>query len=313
MVRVLPIASGKGGVGKSVIAANLGVALARSGRTVVLVDLDLGGSNLHTCLGIKNRHAGIGAIVWKHEHSLSSLLLETGYDKLWFIAGDGLLPGTANIEWFAKKRILKELGSLPADFVILDLGAGSSYNVVDFFLSSNEGIVVIKPEITSVLNAYSLLKTAAFRLLSRSFPEKHPGRARVLEFVSAKAAEGNHSFVDFAKELALSFPEGSVALERLSSLKPHAIINMGKDQSDIELGQRLRDITAKNLGLTIELAGYILDDPALPASIAARKPLVDSDPASPFSRGLLEAASRLTADVAVKALTLHDADDFRLA
>ena len=73
MVRLLPIASGKGGVGKSVISANLGLALSRAdrsghpGRTVVLVDLDLGASNLHTFLGMKNKHAGIGALVWKKE------------------------------------------------------------------------------------------------------------------------------------------------------------------------------------------------------------------------------------------------------
>ncbi|MCK7483987.1 MAG: P-loop NTPase [Candidatus Moduliflexus flocculans] len=68
MVTLIPIASGKGGVGKTVLAANLGVCLAALGRTVVLADLDLGGANLHTCLGVKNRNPGIGALAWRQEN-----------------------------------------------------------------------------------------------------------------------------------------------------------------------------------------------------------------------------------------------------
>jgi flagellar biosynthesis protein FlhG len=304
MVRLLPIASGKGGVGKSVFAANLGLALARSGRTVVLVDLDLGGSNLHTCLGVKNRHAGLGDLVWKKERFLVDLLVETGFDRLWLVPGDGLMPGTANLEWFTKKRVLKELAALPADFALLDLGAGSSYNVVDFFLSSSEGIVVVKPEVTSILNAYSFLKTVAFRALARSFPEGSPGRAAVMEFVASKTEGKGVSFLDFARELAERFPlEGATALERLAALKPRAVMNQGRGGGDAELGYRLRDIAAKNLGLTVEFAGYLLEDEAVPRSVAARRPVLDIEPEAPFSRGVVAIASRIaasgvTADIA---------------
>jgi flagellar biosynthesis protein FlhG len=294
MVNLVPIASGKGGVGKSVFAANLGLALARSGKSVVLVDLDLGGSNLHTCLGLRNRHAGIGSLVWKQEKTLSNLLLETGYERLWFVPGDGLQPGTANLEWFTKRRIIKELVALPADFVLLDLGAGSSYNVVDFFLTASDGIVVITPEITSVLNAYSFLKTAAFRLLFRSFADKSEGRAAVQEFASGNVEAAGPSFMDFARGLAARFPEeGGAALERLGALKPRAVMNASSDTGDAELGYRLRDIAAKNLGIGVEFAGYLLADPAVPRSIASRRPVLDLEPDSPFSRGITAVAARI--------------------
>jgi flagellar biosynthesis protein FlhG len=325
MARLLPIASGKGGVGKSVIAANLGLALARAGsaprddrrpnevsgggRAVVLVDLDLGGSNLHTFLGVRNNNPGLGALVWKREKSISDLLVETGFERLWLVPGDGLLPGTANLEWSAKKRILKGLEALPADFVILDLGAGSSYNIVDFFLASNEGLVAIRPEITSVLNAYAFLKTVAFRILSRSFPERSPGRSAVNDFAASKGEGGGQSFLDFARELASRFPEGAQAFERLSTLRPRAVMNMGKEPGDAELGYRLRDIAAKNLGLKLEFSGYLLDDPAVPPSIAARRPLFDIDPSSPFSRGVRAMAARLAASPASGPLELHDGDE----
>jgi len=220
--------------------------------------------------------------------------VQAEYERLWLIPGDGLMPGTANLDWFTKQRILKELAKLPADFVILDLGAGSSYNVVDFFLASGQGLVIVRPEITSVLNAYSFLKTVAFRLLFRSFPEKSPGRAAVLEFARKKTEGAGTSFLELARDLALRFPEGGEgALERLSGLRPRVIMNQGKEAGDAALGYRLRDIAARNLGLGIEFAGYLLDDPAVPQSLAARTPLLALDPSSPFARGMVAVAARV--------------------
>jgi flagellar biosynthesis protein FlhG len=308
VIRLLPVASGKGGVGKSVIAANLGVALAALGRTVVLVDMDLGGSNLHTCLGIRNRHAGLGDFVWKRERSLADLLVETGYDRLWFVPGDGLLPGTANLEWFAKKRLLGGLESLPADFAILDLGAGSSYNVVDFFLSSSDGLLVVRPEVTSILNAYSFLKTAAFRILVRSSRDKSPCREAVMGFATSKTEGSGQSFMDFARDLAARFPDGAAGLERLGALRPRAVMNMGRQGSDAELGYKLRDIAAKNLGIPMDFTGYLLEDPAVPVSVAARAPLYASSPASPFARGIGALAARIDAGPLPAALGFPDSD-----
>ena len=96
---LIPIGSGKGGVGKTVFAANLGVVLASRGKTVVLVDLDLGGANLHTCLGVRNTHPGVGSIVWKKEKRLENLIVPTGVDRLFLVPGDNLLPGTANLDF----------------------------------------------------------------------------------------------------------------------------------------------------------------------------------------------------------------------
>jgi flagellar biosynthesis protein FlhG len=308
VIRLLPVASGKGGVGKTVIAANLGMALAALGRTVVLVDMDLGGSNLHTCLGIRNKHAGLGDFVWKRAKELPDLLVETGVDRLWFVPGDGLLPGTANLEWFAKKRLLKGLESLPADFAILDLGAGSSYNVVDFFLSAPGGLVVVRPEVTSILNAYSFLKTAAFRVLIRSSPEKSPCREAAMAFATAKTEGSGQSFMDFARDLASRFPEGAAALERLGSMRPRAVMNMGRDGGDATLGYRLRDIAAKNLGFPVDFAGYLLNDPAVAESVASRTPLLASNPGSPFARGIQALAARVDAGPRPAAIDFPESD-----
>ncbi len=296
MVTILPIASGKGGVGKTVLAANLGVCLAGLGRTVVLADLDLGGANLHTCLGVKNRNPGIGALAWRQEKSLANLLVETRVDRLWFIPGDNLLPGTANLEFFVKQRILRELARLPADFVLLDLGAGSSYNVVDFFLTSSSGLLVIQPEATSILNAYSFLKTSVYRMLFRSFPRASEERRRVADFVSRRVEGSGASFLELARELARDFPASAPpVLDQLSRFFPRVVLNEGRGPKDASLGLHLRDMVTRNLGIPMEYVGFLLRDDAVPRSVAERTPLALSRPGSPFARGAAALAARIAA------------------
>lgn len=294
MVTILPIASGKGGVGKTVLAANLGACLAGLGRTVVLADLDLGGANLHTCLGVKNRNPGIGALAWKQEKSLSNLLVETRVDRLWLIPGDNLLPGTANLEFFVKRRILRELSRLPADFVILDLGAGSSYNVVDFFLASSSGLLVIRPEATSVLNAYSFLKTTVFRMLFRSFPRAGEERRRIADFVARRVEGSGASFLELARELARDFPASAPpVLDQLARFFPRVVLNEGRGPKDAAMGLHLRDIVTRNLGIPIEYVGFLLRDESVPRSVAERTPLVLTRPESAYARGAAALAARI--------------------
>ena len=109
MKQIIPIASGKGGVGKTTTAANLGISLARKGKTVILIDLDLGESNLHTVMGIKNISPGLGHFIYKREENFESLIQETGINRLYLITGDSLFPGTANLPYYQKKKIIKSI------------------------------------------------------------------------------------------------------------------------------------------------------------------------------------------------------------
>ncbi len=294
MTTVIPIASGKGGVGKTIISANLGILLAKAGKAVVLVDLDLGASNLHTCLGVKNTNLGIGNYVYKQAESLESLLVPTDFGRLYLIPGDSLLPGTANLPFFRKRRIVKELSELVADFVILDLGAGSNYNTVDFFLTSLTGIVVVTPETTSILNAYSFIKTALFRMLHRSFPAKSDERKLIQEFSAGRLEGDDTSIGNLVERLGtISRGSGAHAREKLDSFMPRVIVNMGRQQHDLELGARLRRVVRRNLGTDIEYIGFVAHDDNVGLSVARRHPYADMAPESPFARTLGGTAKRL--------------------
>ena len=195
MVNILPIASGKGGVGKSAVSVNVAVSLAQKGKKVILCDFDFGGANLHTLLGLKNNQAGMGNFIYRQIADLDSLLQETGIENLQFIAGDCLFPGTANMDFFMKKKIMKDLTTLPADYVILDLGGGSNYNTLDFFLLTYNSLLVTSPEITSIMNAYSFLKGAIFRFFTHQFPNKSEERAYIHDFIKSVATGTESSFI----------------------------------------------------------------------------------------------------------------------
>lgn len=316
---LIPVASGKGGVGKTVFTANLGAALASYGKTVILVDLDLGGANLHTCLGVRNKNPGVGSIVWKKEKRIENLVVPTGVDRLFLVPGDNLLPGTANLDFFTKRRIMKELLELTADYVLVDLGAGASYNIVDFWLMAPDGILITAPEIPAILNAYSFLKTAAFRLLFRSFKKGSEERDRIVDFVVNRVEGQGATFLAFAEELARGTTGGPTAagqkaLEELGRLRPRVVVNLGGGQDDAVIAQRLREISVRNLGVGMEYISYILRDPSVSASISDRVPLAVTAPEAPFARGVRSAAERIMRSPAAAApgLELDDEDLFSM-
>jgi flagellar biosynthesis protein FlhG len=290
----IPVASGKGGTGKTVFSANLGVDLARRGKTVILIDLDLGGSNLHTCLGVTNEHPGIGNLIYKREPNIQALLIATEYGRLHFIPGDALIPGTANLDFSSKKRLLKAIGSLIADYVIMDLGSGSSFNTTDFFLLASNGFVVTTPEITAILNAYSFIKTSLYRLLYLSYPAKSDERKAIAEFMTSQIEGEKKSFLSLIDILSgVSVESGILAKKQMKSFSPRILVNMVKTTGDISVGEKLNQIVVRNLGIDTEYFGQLIFDPSLPLSIATRKPQVIVSPKAPYSTSIDTLAKKL--------------------
>jgi len=296
MKTILPIASGKGGVGKTILSANLGVCLARAGKTVVMVDLDLGGSNLHTCLGVRNNKAGLGNYIYRQEESLESLIVETSQRRLFLIPGDSLLPGTANLPYFRKLKIMKELDKLVADFVILDLGSGSAYNTVDFFLTSPSGLVVITPETTSILNAYSFIKTSLFRMVFRSFPPRSAERNLINDFSAGRIEGSDTSFANLIERLGhISEASGNTAREQSAAFAPRVVLNMGTTAQDIATGGKLREVARRNLDIEVEFIGFVRRDEMVSRSIQKRTPMAELQPDSAFTRSVDQIAGKLIA------------------
>ena len=307
---LLPVAGGKGGVGKSIVSLNLAVSLASKCKKTILCDLDLGGANLHTLLGLKNNQAGLGTYITKQEKDFSNLLQATGIPNLQFIAGDCLFPGVANMDFFTKKKIISEIAKLDADYIILDLGAGSTYNIIDFFLTTYTGLIVVSPDFTSILNAYSFLKSAVFRFCYRQFPAKSPERQILQNSVLQRMEGKDYSFLSILNVIKDNFPEsGTKAIEELSKLKPKIIMNMGRSPNDLELGNRLLHLTKNKLNIDAEYIGFVPYDENVQYSIARRQPLVLSTPSCAFCSAIPSIVKKIENFSAESATDLEDAQE----
>lgn len=295
MVKVIPIASGKGGVGKSLIAVNLALALSAQKRTTILADMDIGSASQHLLLGLgmTGPKLGMGEVINGVEEQIENLVIPTEYRRLHFIPGDGMLPGTTKITFAQRQQILKQFRSLVADYVLLDLGAGSGYTVVDFFLSSYRGLLVMRPEVTSVMSAYSFLKTTLFRLLYLTFPQNSHERQIVLQFSNEHIEGAKLSFMDLITRLSrYQSASGDQAHEEMKKLQPGIVFNMVETVGDLEWKARFLDIVKRKLDINPEILGSIPFDSEAQASVARRRPLLVDEPDSPFCRALIPIARR---------------------
>ena len=165
---VWAIAGGKGGVGKSVVSANLAVAVARRGLTCLLIDADLGGGNQHTLFGVEAPRVTLDAFLSGDERELTSVAARTRYQGLSLIFARCDALGSANPKHAQKQRFLRHIAKAPADVVILDLGAGTTLNTLDLFLAARVQMVVTTPELTAIQNAYGFIKCASQRAQAQS-------------------------------------------------------------------------------------------------------------------------------------------------
>jgi flagellar biosynthesis protein FlhG len=161
--RLIAVAGGKGGVGKSTIAANLAVAIARLGHRVTIVDADLGAANLHTMFGVLHPEVCIADFLDGRISSLAAARRQVGPSTLSLVPGTSR-PGSANLSRAHKLRLLRGLTELDTEVVLVDLGAGTSFNVVDVLAAADQKLLVVTPQLPSVHNAYALLKACVHRV-----------------------------------------------------------------------------------------------------------------------------------------------------
>jgi len=303
-MRIIPIASGKGGVGKSLVAANLAISFAQSGQRVVLTDLDLGASNLHLVLGNHSPKAGIGTFLNNVKSNFTDVITETDVRGLRFIPGDNEIPGTANLSVSQRKALVKQLLALKSDtdILILDLGAGTHQSILDFFLLSNHGIVVSAPAVTAVLNAYVFLKNSVFRLMYTSCTKGSPARAQ-LESLRKEGA-GHIYIPKFLPQIKKIDPASHEKfVKRLNALHPRLIMNMVDAPKDADVAMKIRRSCEEYLDLKIEHMGIIYRDTVQDTALASRLPIVLYKPQAVLSQAVYRIADKILES---------PADDFEL-
>ncbi len=293
-MHIIPIAGGKGGVGKSLLSVNLSIALSQAGKRVVLIDLDLGGSNLHMMLGNGKNRAGIGTWLTKPEVQFEDIIHESDYEGMRFIPGDAEIPGLANITSNQKRSIIKNLKMLDADFVVLDLGAGTSFNTLDFFLTSGTGIIVTAPALTATLNAYLFLKNVIFRMITSSFNGKSPAKPYI-DDISADGDGLQRIYIPglLEKLEELDPVKYAVFKKSLERFFPMLVMNMIEDPKDSVKAEKIKRSCDQYLGVDMEYLGIIYKDSLQDVALNSRLPIIKYKPESVISMAVYRIADRI--------------------
>jgi len=295
-MRVIPIASGKGGVGKSLVSANLAIAFAQAGKRVVIADLDLGASNLHLVLGHQAPKVGIGTFLNNMKSNFNDIISETDVRGLRFIPGDNEIPGASNLSILQRKTLVKKLLALKedSDIVILDLGAGTHQSILDFFLLSNQGIVVSAPAVTAVLNAYVFIKNTVFHLMFNSWAKGSPARVFMEKIRKDGAGHSKLYIPRILPEIKKIDPASHEKFtKRLSSLTPRLIMNLVDEPKNADVAMKIRRSCEEYLDLKIEHLGVIYRDVIQDTALASRLPILLYKPQSVLSQAIYRIADKI--------------------
>lgn len=228
--RTIAISSGKGGVGKSTVTVNLAIALARRGKKVCIFDADTGLANINIMLALQPEYT-IEHLL--HENKdISEILLET-------VHGIQIIPGASGISEFAnltlaqQSKLIKALSSLEDafDYILIDTAAGISENVLNFIHSSQQAIVIVTPEPTSLTDAFSLLK-----VLKRQ-GHQHPiqvvtnmcRNAEQARSVFLRLAKASKKYLDTELEFLSFIPDNDSMRAAVSLQRPVALHSSDAD------------------------------------------------------------------------------------
>ncbi|MFZ2090028.1 MAG: P-loop NTPase [Desulfobaccales bacterium] len=277
------IGGGKGGIGKSIFTLGLGISLARMGHKIIVVDSDLGGANLHTLMGVRYPPHTLEDFLLRRVHRLEDILIETGVKGIGLICGADDILGAANPTYAQKVRILSQLEELDADMVLLDLGAGTSFNTLDFFNYSLGKICILTSQATSLQNGYGFIKSALYRHISREFAKDQ----EVLDLLWESDGKGEENKVSSLNDILVYLqdknPELFVRLRHLlEEFQVFLVVNQVKNDRDTMSGLIIREVSSKYLAIQPEILGNISYDLAVEAAVNLMIPFpLDKDESKP--------------------------------
>jgi len=293
MSNIWSIGGGKGGSGKSFFTGNLGILLAKQGYKTLLIDVDLGAANIHTIIGIPHPERSISDFLNKRVGALEETVVSTPTPNLYLISGAMNNLDVANLAHEQKMKLMRNIARLSYDYILLDLGAGTSFNTIDYFMISNLGIFVTTPEPTSIENIYRLIRSVYFRKI-RQVLKIHDFR-----ILAEKAGERESRAVVSNPDILLNMvkeldPEKGDSLEKaLGTLHFKLAVNQQRKQDNPNVGELICKIIERHLALKMSFTGNISFDDHVHNSVCKKVPFVDLYPYTQTTLDLRECCKHL--------------------
>ena len=296
--KILAVGGGKGGAGKSVFSTIMAFWLARIGHRTVLMDVDLGGANLHTLLGIKSPDRTLNDFITRKFGELEDICIDTSEKNLRLISGASDVLSLANPHFSQKIKLMTHLSRLDADYVVLDLGAGTSFNVLDFFLVAHKKLIVLTPEPTSIQNAYIFVRNAVYRKLSR-LSSKNPSLQALIKIAMDPK---NVLKIRTIKELFQFIEESDktniieVLKKEIGDIHLGVVTNKVKNEKEENAGRIVQIVAEKYLTILSTDLGCVSYDSHIHTMVSDMIPLTNLDQSSQAYGNVYEIANKLSRD-----------------
>jgi flagellar biosynthesis protein FlhG len=264
--RLWTIGGGKGGVGKSFLSAAMAAALARAGKSVVLVDANLAAPDLHAYAGVKA--PGLTLLdVLERRATLQDALTVTSHPSLRFLSCVGDEPGMSELTREEQEHMAACLSSLDAEFVLIDVGCGISFQVLDFFNLADEAIVVTSPDPASMRCTFKYIRNAAYRRVQERFggqDEVKTAFQRLRRMSGAAQPQTMKNFLDLLRPKA---PEAAQSITNmLNDWQPQLLVNMAVSEQDHRTADIIHSAVRRFLNIDLLACGVTHVDAALQRS-----------------------------------------------
>lgn len=284
----ISVGSGKGGVGKSVLATNIAYLLGRSGLSVTLLDLDSGGADIHILMGLFRPRYTLTDFIEKRLGSLEEVAQKLkGFNQIRVITGTGDSLHTANMPSATKLKLLRHIRKINSDVVIIDVGAGTHFNTLDFFIAADIQICITTGDPTAILDLYRFIKLAVIRKALSTF--------LAYEEVSKIIRKRDIKDIGELQVIATEYGEDrrQAINDAIAEFNPCIVFNQ-VDQTPNAKFTRLKSLLQEYLMITnLDLLGKIPDDNALRQSVKIYQPVSSLKPAAPSSLALEVICSRM--------------------
>ena len=257
-----------------------------------MIDLDLGGSNLHTLLGINHQKGGINRFLNKTVKNLENTAVSTLIQNLSFIGSSLCSMEVANLLHAHKLKIINAIQKLSFDYILLDLGTGTNFNTLDFFLTSNQGIFICTPEPTAIENSFRFIKAVYLRKL-KQIVKRHSFNSAVKKAIIPPNPEAMTS-PDIIEIMLKHDPDREKFLRNsLSEFKFKFILNQFRKNLDLTMGDKIEDLCNRHFYSNFQFLGNVGYDVRIHDSVLSKEIFIHRYPYTPPAMDMKKIAEKI--------------------
>jgi flagellar biosynthesis protein FlhG len=283
--RVIAFAAGRGGAGRTLLAANAAVYLAQTSKKVVALDADPAGGPLHQLLGAARPAVGFGEFLRGKAARLSETVVATPVAGVGLIGGEGGPFGAARPRPSIKST-LAAITALEADYVVIDLGAADSSLTLDLWLSADIAVVVTLPDPASIDATYRFVKSAFIRRLRTT-----RGLDRMIPHLPGPPPAA----LDLYRNLRETGGPAERLEQEIRRFRPTFVVNQTRTLPDLKLGGWIATAARRRLGHSFDYLGHVESDETVWLAARRRRSLIAEYPEGKASKNIERLGRRLLA------------------